>query len=93
MQLETLLRLLDNDQLNVDDTLNETRDLLDDYMDRNQVPVSLPGHRLLMTTACLFGWNASYVSVWSSSRGTQGCKHCCRSGIPNSADFHIGRGL
>ncbi len=38
MQLETLLRLLDNDQLNVDDTLNETRDLLEDYMDRNQVP-------------------------------------------------------
>ena len=36
MQLETLLRLLDNDQLNVDDTLNETRDLLEDYLDRNQ---------------------------------------------------------
>jgi CCR4-NOT transcription complex subunit 3 len=45
MQLETLLRLLDNDQLPVDDTLNETRDLLEDYLDRNQVRIqSIQGY-------------------------------------------------
>ena len=46
MQLETLLRLLDNDQLPVDETLNETRDLLEDYLDRNQVRLHQGSHAL-----------------------------------------------
>ena len=50
MQLETLLRLLDNDQLPVDETLNETRDLLEDYLDRNQVRLTR-GRMLWMESA------------------------------------------
>lgn len=37
LRLETMLRLLDNDQLAIDETLLETKDMLEDYLDRNQV--------------------------------------------------------
>lgn len=50
LRLETMLRLLDNDQLAVDDTLSETKDMLEDYLDRNQVRGPGSGFRVVPLT-------------------------------------------
>jgi len=40
LRLEQMLRLLDNESLSVEE-VTETRDMVDDYLERNQVSVSV----------------------------------------------------